>query len=378
MKSLKLEYSSKDILNFHISDDESLKWIAEFDSSKFNRIFVIADTNVMAIWGKLILRNLKCHNKELMVFYAKPNEHTKSLKFYPKILDYFEKQRCSRFDLVIAIGGGIILDLASFFCSTYMRGLPFYAVPTTLIGQVDAITAGKTCLNTINGKNTLGTFYYPKEVYNNIAILKTNRPYYARQGFSEIFKYGLLASEKLLDSLDDYQKRLSDRKLIKIIELTINARSIIRKKDALASNLGHTFGHALEKISNFRILHGDAISIGIIMSLYFSVDSGLMSKSKLDEIIERMRKHHLNIYLEKNIDIDQMIDCMLHDKKSSSNKINLVLLRDVENPYENKESLFFPVSPKKMKAFLKSFINSYQFVMENCWGYINNDYIEYS
>ena len=196
--------------------------------------------------------------------------------------------------------------------------------------------------------------------------------------FSEIFKYGLLASEKLLDSLDDYQKRLSDRKLIKIIELTINARSIIRKKDALASNLGHTFGHALEKISNFRILHGDAISIGIIMSLYFSVDSGLMSKSKLDEIIERMRKHHLNIYLEKNIDIDQMIDCMLHDKKSSSNKINLVLLRDVENPYENKESLFFPVSPKKMKAFLKSFINSYQFVMENCWGYINNDYIEYS
>ena len=114
------------------------------------------------------------------------------------------------------------------------------------------------------------------------------------------------------------------------------------------------------------------------MSLYFSVDSGLMSKSKLDEIIERMRKHHLNIYLEKNIDIDQMIDCMLHDKKSSSNKINLVLLRDVENPYENKESLFFPVSPKKMKAFLKSFINSYQFVMENCWGYINNDYIEYS
>ena len=163
MRSLKLEYRSHNTLNFHISDDENLSWIAEFDSSRFKRFFVVIDTNVKAIWGEKIIDKLKHHNKELIIFPAIPEEKTKSLAFYPEILDFFEKRKCNRYDLVIAIGGGIILDLVSFFCSTYMRGLPFYAIPTTLIGQVDAVSAGKTCLNTFNGKNILGTFFYPEE-----------------------------------------------------------------------------------------------------------------------------------------------------------------------------------------------------------------------
>jgi len=377
MKSLKLEYSSKDILNFHISDDESLKWIAEFDSSKFNRIFVIADTNVMAIWGKLILRNLKCHNKELMVFYAKPNEHTKSLKFYPKILDYFEKQRCSRFDLVIAIGGGIILDLASFFCSTYMRGLPFYAVPTTLIGQVDAITAGKTCLNTINGKNTLGTFYYPKEVYNNIAILKTNRPYYARQGFSEIFKYGLLRSRKIINQLIKYRTKKDDNLLLNIIEKTIKARSYIRKRDPLASNLGHTFGHALEKLSDYKILHGDAISIGTVMALSLAEKKEIISRDELTSIISMMKLCQLNLYLDSNVEAEQLLSYMMHDKKSSINELNLVLIKAIQKPYKKKGKLFFQISPNDLLLFLKDFIEDYEYKIDNSYEFIKNNLLSY-
>ncbi len=378
MRSIKLEYNSHNIINFHISDDHNLGWIEEFDSRKFKRIFVVIDNQVLAIWGTKILDKLKSHNKDLIIFSAYAEEKTKSLEYYPVILEHFEKHKCSRFDLVIAIGGGIILDLVGYFCSTYMRGLPLYAIPTTLIGQVDAVTAGKTCLNTFNGKNILGTFYYPKEVYNNIAILKTNQPYYTRQGFSEVFKYGLLASQKLLNVCDDYAQRETDEGLIEIIELTIKARSIIRKKDALASNLGHTFGHALEKHSNYEVLHGDAIAVGTVMSLYFSLDRGLMLESKLNRIVKRMRNLRLNMYLDENINVDKMIDYMLRDKKSSVDSINLVLLCDIEKPYENNGDLFYPVSIKEMKEYLNRFMDSYQYIKANCWDYLKRDYLEYT
>ena len=378
MRNLELKYCSHNIIKLHISDDINLKWIAEFNSCKFKRIFVVFDTNVQKIWGEKIIKNLNYHHKEIILFSAKPEEKTKSLEFYPRILDFFEKKNCSRFDLVIAIGGGIILDLVSFFCSTYMRGLHFYAIPTTLIGQVDAITAGKTCLNTFNGKNILGTFYYPEEVYNNINILKTNRPYYSRQGFSEIFKYGLLASNELLDAYDNYENDQSDENIIKIIELTINARSFVRKKDALASNLGHTFGHALEKISNYKVLHGDAIAVGIVMALYFALEKEIITQSKLDEIVAKMKYHRLNIYIDKKVNINKMVNYMMHDKKSSVDTIKLVLLRDIEIPYEKDDSLFFSVSPDEMKGFLKRFFIYYKYIKENCWEYIKMDRLEYN
>jgi len=375
---LNLKYSFQNTIVFTITDDPYLSWIGNFDCKKYKRIFVVFDSNVKSIWGEKIIDKLQDHHKEIIVFSAKPEEKTKSIEFYPEILGFFEKHRCNLYDLVIAVGGGTILDLVSFFCSTYMRGLHLYAIPTTLIGQVDAITAGKTCLNTLNGKNILGTFYYPLEVYNNISILKTNQPLYSRQGFSEIFKYGLLASKELLETYDKYNNNKSEKVLIKIIELTIKARSIIRKKDALASNLGHTFGHALEKISNYEVLHGDAISVGTVMALYFALDRGLISQSKVDEIVTKMRQHGLNIYLDSNIDVSEMVNCMLNDKKSSVDTINLVLIRDIEKPYEKSGSLFFPVSPGEMDMFLNQFFKSYNYTKENCWDYLKKDYLEYT
>jgi 3-dehydroquinate synthase len=119
----------------------------------------------------------------------------------------------------------------------------------------------------------LGTFYYPLKVYNNISFVETNSNYYNRQGYSEIYKYALLDSKEFLDEINMYlgggQK--NPARLFKIIELTIEARSNIRQKDALASNLGHTFGHALEKITDFKVMHGDAIWVGTVMALYFGL-----------------------------------------------------------------------------------------------------------
>lgn len=378
IKKISTAYVKKDEIEFLIDDDPELKWVSYFESQKFDRLFVVIDKNVNQIWGEKINSQLKKHNKEIFFFEVEALEKSKSISFYPEIIDFFESKRCGLSDLVIAIGGGVIIDLVSFACSTYMRGIPFYIIATTLIGQIDASSAGKTCLNTKNTKNLLGTFYYPLKVYNNINFLKTCSPYYSRQGWSEIFKYGLLGSQKLLDMTSDYFQNPDANLLIKIIESAIEVRINIRNKNPLASNLGHTFGHALEKISNYEILHGDAISIGTIISLYFSKKMGLIEDEEIKNILERMKKLRINIFLDKDIDTSRMIELMMHDKKSSNKNLNLVLITGIAKPYEKEGYPFCKVNPEFVRLFLKEFIETYPNTVSNCSKILKNNTIPYS
>jgi 3-dehydroquinate synthetase len=377
MIEVSLEYSKIDTIRFFITNEKKLNWIGTFDSKEYNRFFVIIDKNVFNIWGQKIYEQLNKHNKEIFTYQVEPVEFSKSIGFYPTMISYLEKYMCNRYDLIIAVGGGIILDLVSFLASTYMRGLPFYAFPTTIIGQVDATTAGKTCLNSENGKNVLGTFYYPLVVYNNINFLNTNSPYYSRQGFSEVFKYGLLASKQLLKKLGSYHETKSDEDLMDMIELTIKARSVIRKKDPLASNLGHTFGHAIEKLSNYKILHGDAITVGTVLALNFAKKVNFIKEETVNEIIAMIKNLHLNIYLDKDLNIDMLIHHMMHDKKSSVDKLNLVLITDIEQPYEQDNNLFYSTSPVILKEFLKEFLKNYKYRISNCANFIKENKLYY-
>ena len=377
IKIIKTTYIKKDTVSFIIDNDSKMSWLAEFDSSNFERFFVVIDEKVKQLWGKQIIEKLKKHKKQLFIFEVKATENSKSLQFYPKLIKFLENNGCNLSDLVIAVGGGIIIDLVSFSCSTYMRALPFYAVPTTLIGQIDASTAGKTCLNTDNNKNLLGTFYYPLKVYNNMNFLKTNSQYHLRQGYSEIFKYGLLGSSELIELMSSYLKNPSEDLLIKIMQLAIGIRIRIRKINPLASNLGHTFGHAIEKISNFEILHGDAISSGTVMSLYFAEKIGIIGRKNVESIINKMKKLKLNIYVDKVLDINKLVDLMMRDKKSSSTWLNLVLIAGISKPYSNRGFPFYRTSKQTIKLFLKDFMKKYPYKIRNCASYIRKNELMY-
>jgi 3-dehydroquinate synthase len=377
IKKLKTVYKKEDEIEFIIDDDTRMSWMANFDSSGFERFFVIIDEDVSSAWGNLVLGQLKKHGKEVIVLSVKAKEYSKSLAYYPKVIGFLEKHKCNLFDLVIGIGGGIIMDLAGFTCSTYMRGLKMYLIPTTIMGQADASSAGKTCLNTKNGKNTLGTFYYPLKVYNNINFLRTNSGYHLRQGFSEVFKYGLLGSGKLIHLMEKYSENKSGKALAEVIELTTLVRIAIRKKNALASNLGHTFGHAMEKLSGFKMLHGDAITAGTVMALHFSMKIGIMKKKDAEQIMARMKSLGLNIFIEKGIDVKKMVDLMMRDKKSSSRHVNLVLIRGIEKPYEDNGFPFHKTDPKVLEKFLRNFLKSYKYQVKGCADFIRRDKIEY-
>jgi 3-dehydroquinate synthase len=376
MKRSSTTFTRSDTIDFLFDNDKKMDWIGKFKSAKYNRIFLVIDENVDQIWGKKIAKQLAKQNKDIFTFKVKPTEASKSITYYPKFISFLESHNANLKDLVIAVGGGIVIDLVSFSCSTYMRGLPFYVIATTLIGMIDASTAGKTCLSTKNSKNILGTFYYPLVVYSNIHFLDTYSWYYHRQGLSEIFKYGLLGSQALLDAQARYLKAKTAANLNKMIALGSDTRIAIRNIHPQASNLGHTFGHALEKMSGYKILHGDGFIPGTIIALHFGLQEGITTQATINKITQMIKDRGLNIYIDSNLDVDEWIKIMMTDKKSDSKYINLVLLKDVEQPYTAKTP-FYSVTPKKLRKFLKSFLKSYPHQLDNCAKEIHTNNLEY-
>lgn len=376
-----LKYSAKYNHNysvqFIVDEKDDFNYLLNLPLKNSERVFVIFDEKVNDFWGKTIITKLNSYNKKVLIHSIVAEEKSKSLEGYLEFIKYLESNRASRFDMVVVVGGGIILDLVSFTLSTYMRGIKFIAIPTTIIGQMDASTAGKTCLNSYNNKNILGTFYYPLLVYNNVNILRTNTAYYSRQGFSEIFKYGLLRSLVLLEMLENYFESDKKNNLNEIIFEAVKVRCLIRQEDPLASNLGHTFGHALEKLSGYRLLHGDAISMGTVLALYFAVDQRVMKKDMADNIVKRMIKVGLNIYIDSSVDVKELINTMRFDKKSSLSSMNFVLIEKIGKPYRENGTPFYNVEHQIVENFLNRFLSNYEFVIKQSYEFLKTDKIKY-
>ncbi len=344
-------------VNFILDSSKDFDLLDDIDLTGYEKAIVICDDSLKDDWWPKLEKKLKVEIKH--VEFMEAVEASKDVGSYAKLVDVLSDNGCSRDDLIIGVGGGIVLDVVSFLASTYMRGIDLMMIPTTLIGQADASTAGKTCLNTKAAKNLLGTLYLPKFVYNNVTLLSTNSDYHMRQGFSEIFKYALLGSNELLELLLDYNKDPDDSTMLKILEETIKVRLFTRKKHPLASNFGHTFGHAFEKYSDFAVNHGDAIAVGMLMALDFSVEKGLIDARLRDKVCDMMQELGLNTKVESGMDVDKIVELMLKDKKSSGSEIRLVLIEDIAKPYEKDGNRFYPVEPEVMKEFLTKALVSY-------------------
>ncbi len=371
MNSIIANYKHEFTTEFIIENSNDSEGLKKLDLSSYERIFFVCDKNVYSIYGEKITSILKSKNKEVKKFLVQPEEKSKSIAFYPELIDFLEMNNTGRYDVVVAMGGGIIIDLVSFTVSSYMRGLPLYLIPTTLIGQTDASTAGKTCLNTRNTKNLLGTFYYPIKVYNNLYFLKTNTNRILRQGLSESFKYGLLNSEELVNKVIEYQNG-KEEVMNYIVSETIKSRIAIRQIDPLASNLGHTFGHALEKYFNYDILHGDAISIGTVFAIYFAKKMKIISDTECNRVFQKMKEAKLNIFICKDLDVVKLLQFMKKDKKSSPSFLHLVLIEKITKPYK-KESCFFETDYKKVEIFLKEFLESYKYKIDNYCEFLKKE-----
>ena len=354
-------------VSFVLDSSSGFGDLNEIDLSSYSRGIILCDESVSLDWLPKLKRMISNQLHIEHVEFIEAVESSKNLNSYLKLIEILESKKCSTRDLIIAIGGGVVLDVSSFLASTYMRGIPLMMIPSTLIGQADASTAGKTCLNSMHSKNLMGSYYLPKIVYNNIEILSTTSPHSMRQGISEIFKYGLLGSKKLITLLEKYSTNKDKSILIDILEETIKVRLTIRKKHPLASNLGHTFGHAIEKCTNYAVSHGDAISIGTVMALEFGSRIGITTNQVKSNIIGKMQALGLNVYIDSSLNVFELTDIMMRDKKSYQNQIGLVLLQEIEKPYYNKGNPFYYAKPNEINKFFDVFLNKPNYKKENHW-----------
>ena len=270
-------------------------------------------------------------------------EEFKKLETLNKVFDALLEAKFDRTSTLIALGGGVIGDITGFAAASYQRGVGFIQVPTTLLSQVDSSVGGKTGINHELGKNMIGAFYQPKAVIIDVNTLNTLSNQEFSAGMAEVIKYGLLGNADFLSMLEANIESIMARNKDLIIEVIFNccqdkARIVeldeFEKGKRALLNLGHTFGHGIENAFGYgNYLHGEAVSIGMVMAAKLSKDEGNLSHEETLRGESILSKADLPISINKTIDSETLITAMSLDKKSIDGKIRLVLLKSLGDSY---------------------------------------------
>lgn len=315
---------------------QSLPDIIE-DYSLPGRIFIIIDKTVDSIHGPLIRNVLDSIAAKKIIWTSPSSERLKSFKTINRIFLYLVDENFGRDTLFIVIGGGTIGDVAGFASSIYMRGVPLIHIPTTLLSAVDSSIGGKTGINFSGIKNLIGTFYQPELVLVDTSFLKSLPDEELVSGFGEVVKYSYISGKKFYSELlYDYNSLLEKDSefLEKIIFESAKIKSSVVTKDEFEKtgirkilNLGHTFAHAFESNSAYKLSHGKAVIAGIICSLFLSYELKLINKDQLNYMLQLPLKFTSSIKL-KSIDEKEAFRLMHYDKKNKDGEFSFVLIKD--------------------------------------------------
>lgn len=302
-----------------------------------NRVLIILDKNVEQIYGHFIKKviNSFAAKKYYMVIIS--SEKIKSYSSANQIFSRLYEEKFGRDTLLVSIGGGTIGDLAGFVASTYMRGIPLIHVPTTLLSSVDSSIGGKTGINFKEAKNLIGTFYHPEFVIIDTNFLISLPKEELISGFGEVIKYSFLVDKKFHSALLSDYKYLMKKDiefLNKIIYESVKIKSVIVSRDEKEVtglrkilNLGHTFAHAFESGSSYKLSHGKSVIAGIISALILSFEKKIIDEFQLHFMLQLPMKF-LSADNIKKINSTVIFNLMAHDKKIKDGKIRFVLIKD--------------------------------------------------
>ena len=300
--------------------------------SNYSKIGILVDNNSNKHCFPIIKKNLKV---PYFIIKIKCGEKEKNIKTCIKVWNSLTELKFDRKSLLINLGGGVISDLGGFIAATYMRGIDFINIPTTLLSQVDASVGGKLGINFNELKNHVGVFLNPKKVFIDTNLLKSLPTREIKSGFAEVIKHCLIK-----DKTEFYRLLNTNWKNYNwndIIKHSIKIKSSIVRKDPLENgirkilNFGHTIGHGIESIymsKNNYLLHGEAIAIGIICESYISYTSNTLQKNELDLITKFIIKTYKPNIINKN-KIEPILKAIIHDKKNINNKIKMSLLEKI-------------------------------------------------
>ena len=320
-------------------------------SKKFGKpkTFIVTDSNIAVHWLKQTIESLSAQGMSPKVLEVPVGESTKSFINLEKIIDQLLESKVDRDSVLVALGGGVIGDLAGFAGAITLRGIKVIQVPTTLLSQVDSSVGGKTGVNVRQGKNLVGSFHQPSLVAIDTQVLQTLPSRQLFAGYAEVLKYGLIKDRSFFDWLElNGKKVLEGDKLAQQFAIFTSCRikAEIVEADEKEKNLrailnfGHTFGHALEAEAGYdgNLLHGEAVSIGMVLAIELSKSLGYLSGQDAGRAVEYIR----NIGLPTNINSiegstswhpDGIIQHMQHDKKVSNGQLRFVLIKGIGEAY---------------------------------------------
>ena len=301
------------------------------------KVCVVTDSHVKGLYGDEVMSLLAGKCKKNVIYSFPAGEENKTLDTVREAYRFLIEEKFDRKDLLIALGGGVVGDVTGFIAATYLRGVDFVQIPTTLLAQADSSIGGKTGVDFDGFKNMVGAFYMPKLVYMNIATLKTldDRQFY--NGFAEVMKHGLIKDGAFYEWLLDKMYEICDRDtdtLLNMVQKSCMVKKLVVEKDPTEKgdrallNFGHTIGHAIEKAKNDTLSHGECVALGSVAAAFISWKHEWLSMEEYYEIRDMFVPFNLPISVE-GIDPEEILALTKSDKKVEGSKIKFILLKKV-------------------------------------------------
>lgn len=311
------------------------------------RLMIITDTNVAPLYLDTVVRAFENTDFTVSTHIFDAGEQNKNLSTVSAIYDALAENDFTRKDCIIALGGGVCGDISGFAAATYMRGIDFVQIPTTLLSQVDSSVGGKTGVDTKAGKNLVGAFYQPRLVLIDPLTLDTLSEHYFADGMGEVIKYGCIKSCELFELLlaTDAKNNIED-----IILRCLSIKRDVVSEDECESgirmilNFGHTAGHSIEKLSNFTLSHGECVAKGMVLITRSSEKKGITAHGSAEKIAQLCKKFGLDTSI--NNTIEEIAQNAMNDKKGSDDLLSIVLIDKIGN------SLIHTINKKDFAQFL--------------------------
>ena len=320
------------------------------------KVAVVTNPTVAQLYLDAVHGSLDYAGFEVVPILVPDGEEHKTFKSLTTIYDRLIAERCERKSSVLALGGGVIGDLAGFAAATYLRGVPYVQVPTTLLAQVDSSVGGKTGVNHDNGKNLIGAFYQPKLVLIDVNVLASLPRRELLAGLAEVIKYGIIEDPQLFRDVEKKLKKIValDRELLERIIVTscsIKARIVEmderEENQRAVLNFGHTIGHALEAATNYqRFLHGEAVAVGMVKAAMLSMQHGFCDQQSFERILKIITEAGLPSEIPAGLSLQSVIEAIQLDKKAAEGKIKFVMSEGIG------KTRFHWLSPREVLAAL--------------------------
>ena len=354
-----VHYNEKPIYDIVIEKDFSklAMKVSELGISG-RKLCIVTDSNVGELYADEVKNELEKTGNAVFVYTFRAGEASKNLNTVEDVYEYLIINKFDRKDMIVALGGGVVGDLAGFTAATYLRGIDFIQVPTSLLAQVDSSIGGKTGVDFRAYKNMVGAFHQPL-VYMNLSVLGSLSERLFNSGFGEIIKHGFIKDKEYYTWLKENIQHIKSHDfdaLENMIAISCNIKRRVveldptEKGDRALLNFGHTLGHAIEKLKNFELYHGECVVLGMVAALEISRTRQLISDAEYEDAINTFKAYNFPVTVD-GISVEDVIKVSKNDKKMDAGKIKFILLDRIGNAYIDKT-----VTDDEMRAALSKVI----------------------